>query len=228
MMTLNSRGFFSAEPESKIACGIDIGYANDNSVAVTAERLRLPIDPGIEGAIDTDLRQKLWPPRYIVRGCVIHPLRTPFAHIIDHALRIRAALDRDAQVLVDCTGQLLFAEQARSAGLDFTQISITGGAFDSVTIGGDKTSVSKSALVSELDATLTRDELDVPNDLPGMDALRRQLDAFKMGRSPITGQAVWSGKRQKDDALMALSYALFALRGTTKKNSWCITSLFSY
>jgi hypothetical protein len=217
----NEQGFFPAETESKLAVGIDIGFSNDNSVAVTVERLRVPLDPTIEGSIGTDLQQKLGEPQFIVRGCVIFPLQTPFAAVIEHAKRIQAALDRDAEILVDCTGSLPFAEQARAARLDFTQVSITGGAFDKVDIGSEKTSVSKSALVTEVDAALTRGGLIIPNDLPGMDALRLQLDAFKMGRSPITGQAVWGGKRQKDDALMALSYALFALR-TRRGNEWSV------
>jgi hypothetical protein len=223
-LQLNEHGYFAAEPESKVAVGIDIGYSNDSSVAVTLERLRLPILPE-QGGVGTDLRQRLAPPVYIVRGVLIFPLRTPFGHVIEHARRIQAALDRDAEILVDCTGQLSFAEQARVAGLRFTQLAITGGSFDSVQFRDGKQTVSKSALVAAVDAALTADELLIPSDLPNSDVLVRQLGAFTMGRSPVTGQAVWGGKRQHDDAVLALSYGLHTLRGHTG-NTWSVQEIF--
>jgi hypothetical protein len=213
-LAMNNEGWFPVEPESHVAVGIDIGFSNDNSVVVTVERLRLPI-PVEQGGVGTDLRQRLGPPMLIVRGVVIHPLRTSFAQVIEHAKRVQTVIDREAEILVDCTGQLSFAEAARDAGLSFTQLSITGQAFDSVSFRDGKSLVSKSTLVSQVDAALTAGELIIPDDLLNTDVLVHQLRAFTMGHSPITGQATWSGKRAKDDVVLALSYAVHALRGRT-------------
>lgn len=172
-LAMNDQGWFPVEPESRLGVGIDIGYSNDNSVAVTVERLRLPIPP-YQGGIGTDLKQKLRPPMLIVRGIVIHPLGTPFGHVIQDAKRIPAALDQDAEVLIDCMGQLSFAEQAHEAGLFFTQLSITGASFDSVSFRDGKSVVSKSALFSQIDAALTSGELIISEDLPNADVLLAQ------------------------------------------------------
>jgi hypothetical protein len=210
---MNSAGWFPVHAESQVAVGVDVGYASDNSVAVSVERLRLPMDPSISGAVDTQtLKQKLAPPLYIVRGIMIFALRTPFGHVIEHLKRIRAVLGLDVEFLVDCTGALAFAEMAREAGLSFTQLAITGGNFDQVSFRSGKQSVSKAGLVAQVDAALCGGELIIPADLPGAETLTAQLGAFQMGRSPISGQPVWGGARSKDDTVLALSYALFSLR----------------
>src|SRR6202035_5116018 len=116
---MNARGFLPVEPESTVACGVDIGFSGDNSVCVTIERLRLPIPPE-EGGVDSSLRQRLGDPKLIVRGVVIWPLKTAFLHIINHVKKIQVTLGRDTEILVDCTGSLPFAESAHEAGLIFT------------------------------------------------------------------------------------------------------------
>jgi hypothetical protein len=221
-VAMNDQRWFPVEPESHVAVGIDIGFSNDNSVVVTVERLRMPIPPE-QGGVGTDLKQRLGPPMLIVRGVVIYPLRTSFAKVIEHALRVQNVIDSEAEILVDCTGQLSFAEAALDAGLWFTQLSITGQAFDSISFRDGKSLVSKSTLVSQVDAALTAGELFFPEDLPNSDVLVHQLRAFTMGHSPITGQALWAGKRAKNDVVLALSYAVHALRGRTGTRCWVQT-----
>jgi hypothetical protein len=127
-----------------------------------------------------------------VRGIVIHALRTAFGDVIAHLQRVRAALGRDVEIIIDCTGQLPFAEMATRAGLSFQQLSIGGGGFDSVSFRGGREHVSKAALVAAVDGALSAGELIIPDDIPNAQVLVGQLGAFKMGRSPVTGQPVWA------------------------------------
>src|SRR5713101_9729935 len=99
---MNKWGYFPVEPESQVAVGADIGFAGDNSVAITVERLRLPV-PIEQGGVGTDLRQRLGDPYLYVRGIVIFPLRTPFDYVINHLKKIQVTLDNKVELLVDCT-----------------------------------------------------------------------------------------------------------------------------
>jgi hypothetical protein len=82
---MNQHSFFPVDLESKVVCGVDIDYGGDSSVVINVERLRLPMNPELPGAIDNKrlsrrLRRRVRRPR----GIVVFELRTASGHVIAH------------------------------------------------------------------------------------------------------------------------------------------------
>jgi hypothetical protein len=229
----NGLGYFPAPPESTVVVACDLGFSIDHAAVTIMERLRLPLDPSKPESFDTNLRQKLNDPVYIVRRIVEFPERTPHTEVINAlkviGVRVKDANGREYEVLlpnaeriVDVTGAQSFRELAREHGLRFTPLTITAGGFGSQSRDSrGEDHASKATLVSELDAALGTKELLLPDDLENGQILLDQLAAFRMQRSAVSGQPTWGGVKLHDDVLMSATYALRALRAS-RGNSWAV------
>ena len=126
-----------------------------------------------------------------------------YGDIVEHLKRVRNFWDAEI-VAIDATGARPIVELARGAGLWVQPVTITSGGPDAISFDSDYwMNVSKAALVTTLDAVLTARELFFADDsIPGIQALKRELGAFRMIRS-ATGAPRWNGAGSTHDDLIA-------------------------
>lgn len=82
-----------------------------------------------------------------------------------------------------------------------------GSGVDVVSHGRDL-AVPKATLVGALEVALSTRRLHCPEDLPGVDALRKELAAYSFELSEV-GRPIYGGKGSHDDLVIALALAVF-------------------
>lgn len=238
--TLGPNGYFEAVRKTRVALGYDPAQSFDESALVLVESVREPIqvlqgDP-LKSVDWRTLRQRLGPQQLYVRKIRRLPKHTPYPQqvemvrtMIDNAARI----GKRAELVIDITGVGLPIAQMMpgQVGLHPTRILITSG--NEVTRANGDWRVPKKVLVGLLDSHLNNGELalpalsargNTPDDLE-IKELKKQMQNFVAGYS-ANGSATYAASGQgKDDLVLALSYAVFALSDRRGRNSYSVTDL---
>jgi hypothetical protein len=239
MQTLGPNGYYEATRKTRVALGYDPAQSFDESALVLVESVREPIQV-LQGdplkAVDwRTLRQRLGPQQLYVRKIRRLPKHTPYPQqvemvrtMIDNAARI----GKRAELVIDITGVgLPIAQMMPASNLYPTRILITSG--NEVTRANGDWRVPKKVLVGLLDSHLNNGELALPglskygntaDDLE-IKELKKQMQSFVAGYS-ANGSATYAASGQgKDDLVLALSYAVFALSERRGRSRYSVTDL---
>lgn len=139
------------------------------------------------------------------------PRGTEYADVLNAIAFEQSRRPAGTPTWVDCTGNRAIRELANNMSVAIDPIQMTSG--DEYQVRWNELgfrSISKSALVFSLQASLERGELKIPNG-PDGDALVEELSHYQMVRT-ATGQATWRNVGvANDDLVIAVSLASFAL-----------------
>jgi hypothetical protein len=190
--------------------GWDPAKSHDRSVLAAIHHTVVPVE-GRDGWIEgkRSYTQKSTT-RYDLR--FLHSLPVGLNYV-DQALAVReilsrAPLDR-ATLIVDASGVgAALVDIARASGLRLNSLTITSGR-EQKQINGNHWHVAKGILVGKLMAAIQSAQLHVAAGLLEADALRSELQNFKV-KTSVTGQESWNADvSDTDDRLLAISYALW-------------------
>lgn len=196
--------------------GIDLGKERDHTAVVIVERL---------SAWTGRIKQTPWgqehdpDDHFHVRHIEKFHLGTPYTAVVERVSEFFSELEdlvEGSETYIDATGVGLgifemFVDAAREGklGRSWPQaVTITGGGDGGSTRWGY--SVPKRDLVSRLQALLELGRLKVAPDLPGADALQKELLAFRAKISK-SGHGVYEAQRERDhdDLVLALALAVY-------------------
>jgi hypothetical protein len=236
---LGANGYYEALRETRVALGYDPAQNFDEPALVLVESVREPIqllqgDP--LGAVDwKTLQQRLGPQILYVRKIRRLPKRMPYpqqVQCVRNLVDAVARIGKRAEVIIDITGVgLPIAQMMPASNLHPTRILITSG--NEVSMAHGDWHVPKKVLVGLLDSHLNNRELalpalsktsNMPDDLE-VKELQRQMQNFVAGYS-ANGSATYAASGSgKDDLVLALSYAAFALSNRRARNSWSVQEI---
>lgn len=200
-----------ATPFRRFVCGLDIGQSNDPTALCVLEhhRIALPtwtVKPGgtsYANSLVQDTRN-----HFDVRHLERLPLGWPYPQIIGYVTDVlaREPLKENSTLVADQSGVgAVVLDLFDAAGLDPVRVSIVSGT-DAVRVSQRKYHVSKTVLISALDARLNTGELRIAKALTDAPALAEELRDF---RRIVTeaGRATYAARVGKHDDLV-LSVAL--------------------
>ncbi len=204
--TLDENGYIIIPATSKWSIGGDIGQSRDPSAICIIEQVRRPMDVPDSSGI-----RQLGPSTSFIRKIRRIALGTPYGEVLNAVAFEQSRLPAGIPTWVDCTGNRAVRELADQLGVAISPIQITSG--DEYKLRWNELgfrSISKSALVFSLQASLERGELLIPMNADG-DALIEELGHYKMTRS-LTGAPMWTNVGvAHDDLCVATALASFAL-----------------
>jgi hypothetical protein len=205
--------------QTRYAVGLDLGQANDPTAVTILEKVTGVLDSGSDWERHCGLSAGLQTPDE--RIYLVHlerlPLRLSYVTVADRVGEImareplcRGENQKPAELVIDQTGPgASVGDIFVDRGLRPIRITITGGT-EATCVGQDRWNVSKTLLVSKLDAALHTKLLRFADDLEGheVDALVEELENFKRTRSEKTGNPRYGAREGKhDDLLLATAIA---------------------
>lgn len=204
------------EEAREFVVGIDLGQAHDPTAIAVIEHVRVRVHQAYRQKADaqqlTAWRQAMraYPAQYNVRHLERLPLGMHYpAQVACIADMMRRAPLKDARVFYDYTGvgravgDLLHQAQIRR----LHRVHLTGGQ-DSKN-AGDRHAVSKTDLVSRMQAALHTGELAIEESLPDAGTLARELADYKLNFT-AAGNAQFNARSgAHDDLLIATGLALY-------------------
>src|SRR5215469_6327883 len=138
------------------------------------------------------------------------PLRTPYPAQVARVWYLKSRLPRDAVLVIDDGGSRGVGDMFVEAGFDLIRVSIVHGL--DTHWDGNRVTVPKATLVSELVARLHAGELFVHQSLKDWPVLRRELLNF---RPEVTRTGMETGNARSgehDDCVLSLAMAVWYLR----------------
>lgn len=199
--------------QTRFVCGVDLGQASDPSAICILEHLTGVIDEGSDFERHTGLRT---PQREVEYLDCRHLERLPLGlsypaqvqRVADLLSRPPLNDDGKTQLVIDETGVgRAVGDIFNTAGLSPIKISITAGS-EVTCVGDDRFRVSKTALVSTVDALLNTGKLRFAAGLSEAGAMRDELQDFRRHVSDA-GRATYQARVGRHDDLV-LSVAIAA------------------
>jgi hypothetical protein len=142
------------------------------------------------------------------------PLGTPYPLVAQRLGVICAAVPQPQDLVIDATGVgRPVLDLLRQSGHSPVAVSIIGTGNERLDPGDLIWRVPKKRLLSPLAAALEAGRLSIAPDLPERDILKRELVAFRRTLNE-RGYAVFGGKREHDDTVIAVALAVW----------WCATT----
>ncbi len=162
--TLDENGYIIIPATSKWSIGGDIGQSRDPSAICIIEQVRRPMDVPDSSGI-----RQLGPSTSFIRKIRRIALGTPYGEVLNAVAFEQSRLPAGIPTWVDCTGNRAVRELADQLGVAISPIQITSG--DEYKLRWNELgfrSISKSALVFSLQASLERGELLIPMNADGI------------------------------------------------------------
>jgi hypothetical protein len=218
--------FYAHDETVRYVVGCDLGQSADPTAICVIAHSKGVIDHDghayarhIRGYKETDAE------RFDVRHLERLPLGLPYPSVVEHVrdLLCRPPLcgtyslagkeiTRPAHLVIDETGVgKAVGDIFEAAGMNPTRVSITAGS-EVTQAGRDRWHVSKSVLISQVDALLHVGELRFAAELTEAGAMRDELLDFRR-HLPATGRATFAARTGRhDDLVLAVAIACWWLK----------------
>jgi hypothetical protein len=218
---LNERGIIPARETIEFALGVDLGRQADFTAISLIEKHVRPVPLDHPHAVDSTLRQRVFPPRFTIRHLERRALGEDY---IQQAQRVAQIVTNPqirgrCELVVDKTGVGVAVVDIfrRDFGLDLVGVTITGGS--SETQDPDPRCpqdwrVPKINLVSVLQAAFNRGDLKVAKDIAERDTLAKELGDFQVKLTDAGTVTTGARSGSHDDLVLSVAIALWRLTRT--------------
>jgi len=215
-----SQCFIDIEGEARgFTAGLDLGKMQDFSALVVIERIVGAREEWRRSALSV-APEKLHRKERLIRHDIVKlhrwPLGTPYTQI---AVSVQGFMDKlparpeRAELVVDRTGGPV-VESLADKGMRPIGVTITAGTLSHQRRPDDWT-VPKGTLASLIDVVLHQRRLKVPDGSPLTEALRGELRAFTVRKTPAGNETFESGRESEHDDIV-LATALAVWRGENR------------
>jgi hypothetical protein len=227
------------------AIGLDLGQVRDYSALVLTERVQVFDHDAPDRYCPDDVEDREVVDEYHVRHIRRWSLGTDYTTVVDDVAALMAddalayallAIDRTGVGggVVDLFRQ--YYRDGRMGEIPPRALTLTAGVHARVASEGSAwTSAHKGDLIGRLLTLAQRRRIKVAPDLPGADALTKELRAFELKQNARTGNVRFEAKRESDhdDLVIALALSVWfrntqeeprfiAPDGTVQEKPWCI------
>jgi hypothetical protein len=195
---------------SRFIVGCDLGQAADPTAVCVLENYAEREDPAEPMKFYYDVRHLMRLPLGMSYPAIVHDVGTMLQ---------RPPLDASSELVIDETGVgRAVGDIFLDRGLKPIRVTITAGGDAGTMTGNGRYSVSKSFLVSNLDAKMHTGELRFAKELREAPAMEADLKDFRRHVSEAGRYSFEARSGAHDDLVLAVAIALW--RATTKKPSF--------
>lgn len=202
--------------------GLDLGQLRDYSALVITERVhRFDREAPDRYNVD-DVEARTVVDEHHVRLIRRWSLGTPYTTVVDDVAAMMRAPELEYGLLtIDRTGvgggvADLFTQYHRDGRMGYHWprfVTLTAGASSYVDAGGDvrwgaNQTAHKTDVIHRLLALSGNGRIRTPSDLPGADALTKELRAFSLKQNARTGNVKYEARRESDHDDLVLALAL--------------------
>lgn len=207
---------YPAKSGDAFAMGVDLGQSQDHTAIVVMRHTCTPLDTWKPDYKTHRLNQNV-EERFDVVHAERLPLGTSYPAVVGHVdeLLARQPLSDGCDLVIDESGVgRAVGDLVEAAGLNPTRVTITAGS-DAVREKG-RWHVSKSLLVSGVDAALHSGELRFAAELQEASALAEELKEFRR-HTTAAGRALYQARAGRhDDLVLAVALCIWWARERLK------------
>lgn len=220
---------YPVRPIDRWIVGVDLGQSTDPTALCALNHRVVPLDDWIQ-----DDKAKRWKQKRTEHFDVRHlervPLGTPYPEVVQHVASVlaRQPLIAGAKLVIDETGVgRAVGDIFDAAGLRPNRVTITAG-LETTKHGAWAWHVSKTQLISGLDARLHTGELRIAAGISEAGTLHDELKDFRRHVS-AAGRNTWSARTgAHDDLVLSVAIALwFATYRIGESSSQCLSEFLA-